>query len=274
MGDARRKKSRFLAAHPTCCFCGGSTRATTIDHIPNKDCFKGRAFPEEFEFPACGPCQIKMRADEQVFSFVVQMSDRNAENYDREQSRRAMRGIKNNHPHLMPQILDDPAEKYRALRHLGQPFPLLTPARELPIAALPVEIYDPLQRVAKKLVLAVYYKEMGRIASGSHRIWSTWSFATDLKAMKPVSEVARMTRFQTVGWRGNLDFGNQFFYRWDCSEQDEPCDLFMLVAQFGEGLVITANLIDAAAFQQLDEDDDLYEWEQVGDLFGQLDQAA
>lgn len=274
MGDARRRKGRFLTAHPICCFCGGGTRATTVDHIPSKDCFKGRAFPEGFEFPACARCQGQMRSDEQIFSFVVQMSDRNAANYDREKSRRSIRGIKNNHPHLLPQVLDDPSEKFRALRHLGQPFPLLTPAREIPIVALPPDICEHIQRVAKKLALALYYKERGRIAAASHRIWSSWCFATDLRTMTSFSEVARMTRFQTVGWRHNLDFGDQFSYRWDCQEKGEPHDLFMLVAQFGEGLVIAANLIDDTAFQTLDETDALDEWEMVGSLFGELDRAA
>jgi len=34
MGQFRRKKQRFFAADPVCCFCEGKNKTTTIDHVP------------------------------------------------------------------------------------------------------------------------------------------------------------------------------------------------------------------------------------------------
>jgi hypothetical protein len=74
MGEAKQRKirqRRFLEEHNLCCFCGGTIEATTVDHVPARTCFKGRAYPETFEFPACQPCNAASRIDEIAFSFFV-----------------------------------------------------------------------------------------------------------------------------------------------------------------------------------------------------------
>src|SRR5947208_16124188 len=45
MSQARNKRERFFADHPTCCFCGGETPATTVDHIPSRNHFSERIAP-------------------------------------------------------------------------------------------------------------------------------------------------------------------------------------------------------------------------------------
>lgn len=261
LGEARRRRGKFLEAHPVCCFCGGVKAATTVDHIPSRDCFKGRAFPEEFEFPACEGCQALTAKDEQVFSFVVQMVDRNPSNYDRAKARRAIQGIKNNFPHLAPGVIDDPKEKFRALAHLGQPIPVLTPAVKIPLVTLPLEIRPHIDQAARKLLLALYYKELGQIVGPGFRIWLSWNFASDLRAMESILEVAKMARFRTVGFRRNVQFGDQFGYRWDRSEPPDKDDLFMFVAQFGQGMVVTGLLADEHACERMIEaGDDPKDW--------------
>jgi hypothetical protein len=42
MGDSKRRKNRFFAEHPRCCFCGGDNEATTEDHQPARGLFDGR----------------------------------------------------------------------------------------------------------------------------------------------------------------------------------------------------------------------------------------
>ena len=73
-----------------------------------------------------------------------------------------------------------------------------------------------------------------------------------------------MARFQTVGLRRNVQFGDQFGYRWDRSEPPDNDDLFMFVAQFGQGMVVTGLLADQHAFaRMIDEGDDPNEWRQA-----------
>lgn len=263
MGQAKKKKERFLQNHPSCCFCGGEAAATTIDHVPSRDCFKGRAFPETFEFPACENCQNSSRSDEQIFSFVVQMVDRNSTNYDSEKARRAISGIRNNFPDLMPEMIDDPRAKFDALRHLGHPTPVLSPAEKIPIVALPEGVGPYLQRAVTKIAMAIYYRERGQIVPLSHYAFSLWSFSSDLNAMENIAEVAQMARFSTQGWRSNLDFGDQFGYRWHTSVDADEHDLFMVVGQFGLGLVFVVLLVDQDGAQEVVDE----EWFQLRTLY-------
>src|SRR5262245_13493291 len=46
IGDSKRRKNKFLAEHPWCCFCGGSEKAITEDHQPARSLFDGRGWPE------------------------------------------------------------------------------------------------------------------------------------------------------------------------------------------------------------------------------------
>jgi hypothetical protein len=189
------------------------------------------------------------------------MVDRNASNYDRAKARRAIQGIKNNFPRLVPGVIDDPQEKFRALAHLGQPIPILTPAEQIPLVTLPVEIRPHVEVAARKLLLALYYKELGQIVGPEHRCWLSWNFASNLRAMAHILEVARMARFRTTGLRRNVQFGDQFGYRWDRSEPPDDDDLFMFVAQFGAGMVVTGLLADQHAFQRMVEaGDDPNDW--------------
>jgi len=74
MGQGKKKKQRFFKEHSNCCFCGGVSKATTIDHVPPRAPFHGRAAPEGFEFPACERCQFSTSKDEIAFSFMVAIS--------------------------------------------------------------------------------------------------------------------------------------------------------------------------------------------------------
>ena len=56
MGKKSVKLRRFLKENPNCCFCGGTRRATTVDHIPPRSFFLQRRHPKGLEFPACSSC--------------------------------------------------------------------------------------------------------------------------------------------------------------------------------------------------------------------------
>jgi hypothetical protein len=64
MGSAKRKSTKFFNQHPLCCFCGGGSLATTIDHVPNRAFFIKRDWPLGYEFPACAKCQKSTRTSE------------------------------------------------------------------------------------------------------------------------------------------------------------------------------------------------------------------
>src|SRR6476661_4761778 len=69
MGEVSRRRritARKLEAHPFCCFCGGRTPATTIDHVPARIMFPDRRRPAGLEVPACVPCNEGTRLHETI----------------------------------------------------------------------------------------------------------------------------------------------------------------------------------------------------------------
>jgi hypothetical protein len=71
MGQLKKTLALFKAAHPWCCFCGGKSATTTVDHVPNRAFFRNRDWPEGYEFPSCGRCNAKSRLTELIVSALA-----------------------------------------------------------------------------------------------------------------------------------------------------------------------------------------------------------
>jgi hypothetical protein len=248
VGEARRKRERFLSLHPDCCFCGGITPATTLDHVPPRVCFAGRHAPDSFQFPACPGCQNATRIDELVFGFFVRMADTDDENFRQGEFERLLSGIKNNAPHALPRLNLSRGQLRRSLREMGIPKPPGILVEELPLAAISIDVHPHILRYARKLALALYYREQERIAAPGHHVWAMWCQATDRKRMNAFEDFVKMTPLVTVGERKNVNFGNQFAYR--CNKADKP-DVFAAIAQFGLGIVTAMIVVDAPSANHL-----------------------
>src|SRR5260370_18230234 len=74
MGQAKRTLAAFKHAHPRCCFCGGNSATETFDHVLNRAFFRGRDWPEGYEFPSCGRCNTKYRITELIVSALARSS--------------------------------------------------------------------------------------------------------------------------------------------------------------------------------------------------------
>lgn len=259
MGAARKKRQAFLAEHPLCCFCGGSTPATTIDHVPSRACFPRRVGPEGYEFPACDACQTSYRLAEQFFAFFVRTSDRDSGNYDSETSHRLIGGLKNNLPHLFPDPRISARMKRRGLREFGLEKPSGQALSDIPMVAYPAECDVVVRAVAMKIALALYYKHKGRAAPADHWLGAFWVQIANQKVMADWVKVAHDLGAVTVGNRTNTDLDNLFRYRWSTEEPGHP-DIFMAIAQFGEGVALCLIL---CADECWTDEDGLGHWAKV-----------
>lgn len=75
MSDSQIKRKAFFNSHPTCCFCGGNTMATTEDHFPGRAIFEKKIWPEGYVFPACQKCNKESSDDELVVSILARTSE-------------------------------------------------------------------------------------------------------------------------------------------------------------------------------------------------------
>jgi hypothetical protein len=133
------RTSVFLKQHPMCCFCGGCTPATSIDHQPARIIFPEKHRPKGLEFPACAVCNGQTSADEALLAFICRFA--------------GSFGAKAAH---------DFSRLKQIVHSINHSFPgLLRKMPEVNLAAC---------RIAAKLALAVYYDNSSGSASKDCRI--------------------------------------------------------------------------------------------------------
>ena len=105
MATNRRMRRRvFLAKHPTCIFCGGETPATTEDHVPSRQLFHGRNWPEEFIFPACQRCNADTRHEEQVVAMLARLYPDAETEEKRKEMERIIKAVDSNYPEVLVEM--------------------------------------------------------------------------------------------------------------------------------------------------------------------------
>lgn len=271
MGDGKRKKDRFKAEHPWCCFCGGERPATTIDHIPARTCFRNREYPDGFEFPACATCQEASRKDEIVFAFYTRALDHNDDNLAARDFDRLINGLLNNMPELAPRGMASRNAKRETLRRMGLK---MTPGYTLdqaPIVSFDPTLHQHIIRYARKIACALYYREQGRPALLTHRTLATWGQESDPTFLQRHAGFYNMTPLQTIGRRPNVDIGDQF--RYQCNKADEP-DVFAAVASFGRGGMTLSMIVVSQDFaekldrqRELDGSPEVEPWVPVAEIY-------
>jgi hypothetical protein len=180
----------------------------------------------------------------------VRFNDPSTENYNREEIIKAFKGVQNNLPHLLPFSLSG-RDKRAGLKAKGLTKPASMLLKDISMVGIPAAIGPYIDRYCSKLGAALYYREKGKPVGPDFALWTHWAQAVDQIQMPGLLEVARMSPFQTIGGRMNLNFGDRFGYR--CDKADEN-DLFMAVAQFGQGLVIAMLVADELPAEEMAKD--------------------
>jgi hypothetical protein len=161
MGESKRKRgalAEFLKHNPICCFCGGPTLSTTIDHVPSRQMFAGRLRPKWLEVPACHDCNQDTRNHEQVAAMLGRLYPDPATVAERAEMERIMRAVSNNISGLLEEMRPSQRqqERFEEAKHLP------------PIDSNALNCNGPLlnrsiQLFGAKLGLALQYATTGRI---------------------------------------------------------------------------------------------------------------
>lgn len=112
----RRRKEAFLKQHPYCCYCGGETPTTTVDHIPSRQMFSQRWRPKGLEVPACDTCNRATRQHEQVAAMLGRVYPDGPTEAECSEVERTMRAVKNNSPGLLEEMLPSREQEMRFAR--------------------------------------------------------------------------------------------------------------------------------------------------------------
>ena len=263
MGEARakvKKKDRFFQEHPICCFCGGKTLATTIDHVPNRASFKGRAYPDTYEFPACDACQNASRKAELAFAFAVKMLEFDENNHDPESWSQMISGLVNNFPSALPNPFISGNAKRRGLANLGFRRPEGMFMGDVPVTHVPEAMNASLIAYAKKISVALWYREKRTIAPSHYLAYAFWKQSVDATISDLMETTMRITPIVRIGQRSNLDFGNRFIYR--CNFAFNP-DILLVAMQFGKSIVASCVIAEPKARDEIDFE----EWCRLDEIF-------
>jgi hypothetical protein len=98
-------RERVLGKYPNCIFCGGTTPASTVDHVPARTIFDLRDRPGGLEFPACEPCNRGARRDEQIAAMISRVYPDAGTDAAAAELDEIMQGILNNYPGLLEEII-------------------------------------------------------------------------------------------------------------------------------------------------------------------------
>jgi len=239
MGEKKQRESRnqrLLKENPTCCFCGGATPSSTVDHVPPKACFPAGFFPEGFEFAACASCNASTRKDDQIFAYYSQLADPNWKNKDLKTFLKIQNGVRNNFPGALPNVNLDNEAKKKALKEMGIEPPPDDLLAKVPLAGIPGEFDAAATTVGRKLACALYHRETQKVLSKDHFIWTGVVHLPDPRVEALGKYLENLLPDQVKGARENVkEYGERFGYRSGYKEKE---DFFMSAAQFGRGFAV------------------------------------
>ena len=205
------KRREFLDAHPICFNCG-TAKSTTEDHVPSRQCFVKRHWPEGYVFPACKPCNEKLSSIEQGMALLIRLADQDEGRVDEAELRKMIEGVRNNTPDLLPREFTSQTERDQAIASSGWKPVLGETMADAPVMALGPGWRDAVHAFARKLTLALYYKEIGVPLPLTHYMRTEFFQFTDAAAPDIVAEFGKLLPAYRAGERRNFDFGDQFQY--------------------------------------------------------------
>lgn len=222
MGRAAEYKRRFFETHQLCCFCGGGTLATTIDHIPSRATFNGRQWPVGFDFPACQRCNSVSAQQEQLIALIARVGSINPNQLEINEYQNLLQGLQNNHPAAL-QEMQASANQIRAfLRERGQSLGNGLVSSDVPV----LSVRGPIVRAAvddfsRKLFLSLHYKHTGKIVpqtGGVAMKWITNSTSENPEFLEAIEQLRNGLRNPPEMQRSNTRLEDQFSYKYFTNE--------------------------------------------------------
>jgi hypothetical protein len=225
-----------LREQPWCIYCGGATKATTIDHMPPITIFDQRQRPRGLEFSACDPCNSGARIAEKIIGFVSRFYPDPPNEAGQEELKRLYREFKRYHPEVLKEMAP-PGTQFADFQRQHAD----VPAGAHPLNARGPLLNEAMKRFAAKLALALHFEITRGIASTSATVVGHWYSNVQaftgaipdelLKAVGPASTLVQ----------GKRNVADQFLW----AARHSPSRKHSLyIAQFREAFAVTGMVYD------------------------------
>ncbi len=227
MPNRKRQLREFLSKHPLCIFCGGIAPATTRDHVPSRQNFHLREWPEGYEFPSCEPCNQSTKDAEQVVALIARIGPGPKAKSEQTEMDRIVRALRNNCPDVLLELRATPSQigEYRARPWFGEL------AKTGQAAPVPLSVRGPIvsrsiTAVARKLFTALHYREFEKIIPAKGGIFWRWYTNVQRLDNKLPEELLSVINSRPIVKRGHHDLSDQFSYSFAKVEDGELAGYF------------------------------------------------
>ncbi|MCF6219789.1 MAG: hypothetical protein L3J65_01620 [Robiginitomaculum sp.] len=159
MGERKKRRQRFFATHPKCCFCGGTKDAVEVDHQPSRDFFVERSSPRDLRFPACSSCNRASAGLESIFNYYSCFDPSGKYSQNSEKFLKRIDDFNKRFPTVKPFLIGNRAKK-DALRDykIEKPTGLLW--QDIPMIGCNENVRTIIDLCLVKIGVAIFYKAM------------------------------------------------------------------------------------------------------------------
>lgn len=237
MGEAKRRgklRDRVLAANPYCIYCGGSTVASQVDHMPPRTMFEGRLRPQGLEFSACMSCNQGSRNFELAASLLSRIYPDPASEQAMDEVRGLFRKVKQRQPAILDELLPQASQLIRFEKVRAN-----LPPNVHAVRADGPEINAAIKLFAAKLGIALHFSQTGRLLGPEGAIAVRWFSNFQAFAGEIPETFTKMVGPTETLRQGSFDVGDQFAYRWRATP-DGNKGVYM--ARFREAFAVVAAL--------------------------------
>ncbi len=211
MGEAKRKSERkeaFLRLHPHCCFCGGATLATTVDHVPSVQMFSLRRRPKGLEVPACDTCNQATKQHEQVAAMFGRVYISGGPSRDEtHELGRIIEAVHNNIPGLLEEMNASP-HQLESFAQAGVNLPGIGGV----INASGPLVNRSMQVFGAKIGYALFYSTVHRIIPPAGGVAVRWYSNYDKMTGRIPSDLLQILGPPNTLRQGKWDASDQFNY--------------------------------------------------------------
>lgn len=214
MGKKEARRLSFIKEHPLCCFCGGTTSAEEMDHIPSRTIFDNRQWPEGYVFPACVKCNRSSRHAENIISMISRLNSVNRNSEESKTFEKCAKAVARNYPGLLEEMRPSIRLARKAARRYEIELPQGLTVLDLPFVSLDSpRIDDSIHEFGNKLFLALYYKHTRRILPQSGGVAIKWFTNLEMdNGAIPEYIFSIISQIPII--KRSKDLGDQFFYKY------------------------------------------------------------
>lgn len=168
MGEKQRRLQRLLATQPMCIYCGGQTRADSIDHMPPIIMFDQRYRPRGMEYPACTACNSGGRLAEQAAAMMGRMYPDARTPEQIADLEKVLQAVQNNQPALLLEMQPSAVQRKKFRRDPD------VPPDTHPLNARGPLLSEAMRLFGAKLGFALHYEFSRRIVPPGGGVAVRW----------------------------------------------------------------------------------------------------